>query len=162
MNALFITHQRGAYRMDRQTIDTAMVRRMVKADAIQGATIIGQAGGWSVMLRLGHAEKLLGTQRTNKLRTWRSLDTCMDYLRNELHILRVELDATHFSEGGPSGRSRQDAAERMKRAHEAAAYDAWFRAQVQASIDDPRANVSDDEARAHFAARKAALRQRIA
>ncbi|WP_407830643.1 antitoxin PaaA2 family protein [Verminephrobacter eiseniae] len=48
---------------------------------------------------------------------------------------------------------------RLKRAHEAAVYDAWFREQVQASIDDPRQSMSDEEVRAMFAKRKAALRQ---
>ena len=38
--------------------------------------------------------------------------------------------------------------------------DAWFREQVQASIDDPRPSVPDDDARLRFAARRAALRQR--
>ncbi len=89
--------------MSTQTIDSAMARRMVEASAIHGASIIGRPGGWSVMLKLGKVEKLLGTQRTDKPRTWRSLDTCMDYLRNELHIVRVDLlDATHYSEGDAS------------------------------------------------------------
>ena len=147
--------------MSTQTIDSAMARRMVEASAIHGAAIIGRPGGWSVMLKLGEVERLLGTQRTDKPRIWRSLDTCMNYLRNELHIVRVDLlDATHYTEGDVGLRPREDAAERMKRAHEAAAYDAWFREQVQTSIDDPRPSVADDEARAHFATRKAALRQR--
>ena len=47
----------------------------------------------------------------------------------------------------------------LKRAHEAVAYDTWFREQVQASIDDPRPAVSDEEARRRFAARKNALRK---
>ncbi len=67
--------------MSTHTIDTAMARRMVEASAIQGASIIGQPGGWSVMLKLGTIEKPLGAQRTDKPRTWRSLDTCMDYLK---------------------------------------------------------------------------------
>jgi hypothetical protein len=45
----------------------------------------------------------------------------------------------------------------MKRAHEAAAHDAWFRDQVQASIDDPRPSLSNDQARTHMAARRQAL-----
>lgn len=147
--------------MSTHTIDTAMARRMVEASAIRGASIIGQPGGWSVMLKMGMVEKPLGTQRTDKPRTWRSLDTCMEYLRNELHIVRVDmLDASNYSDSDATRRPRTDAAERMKRAHEAAAYDAWFREQVQASIDDPRPSVPDAEVRAHFAARKAALRQR--
>lgn len=43
-------------------------------------------------------------------------------------------------------------------AHAFARRDAWFRAQVQASIDDLRPSVPDDEARTRFAARRAALR----
>jgi len=124
--------------MSTHTIDTAMARRMVEASAIRGASIIGQPGGWSVMLKMGMVEKPLGTQRTDKPRTWRSLDTCMDYLRNELHIVRVEmLDASNYSDSEVTRRPRKDAAERMKRAHEAAAYDSWFREQVQEAIDDP-------------------------
>ncbi len=46
----------------------------------------------------------------------------------------------------------------MKRAHEAEAYNEWFRAQVQTSIDDPRPNVSAEPARTEFAARREALR----
>ena len=47
----------------------------------------------------------------------------------------------------------------MKRAHEAAAYDKWFRAQVDASIGDTRPNVSAEAARAEFAAKRKALRR---
>lgn len=128
--------------MSTNTIDTAMARRMVEASAIRGASIIGQPGGWSVMLKMGMIEKPLGTQRTDKPRTWRSLDTCVDYLRNELHIVRVEmLDASNYSDSEVTRRPRKDQAERMKRAHEAAAYDAWFRKQVQEAIDDPRPSI---------------------
>ena len=33
----------------------------------------------------------------------------------------------------------------MKRAHEAAAYDQWFREQVQASIDDSRPSIPNEQ-----------------
>lgn len=132
--------------MSTHTIDTAMARRMVEASAIRGASIIGQPGGWSVMLKMGMIEKPLGTQRTDKPRTWRSLDTCIDYLRNELHIVRVEmLDASNYSDSEVTRRPRKDQAERMKRAHEAAAYDEWFRKQVQEAIDDPRPSIPHAE-----------------
>jgi len=45
----------------------------------------------------------------------------------------------------------------MEQAHEAASYDTWFKAQVQAAIEDPSASVSDAESRQRFAARRAAL-----
>ena len=45
----------------------------------------------------------------------------------------------------------------MKRRPQAAAYDTWFKAQVQASIDDPRPSVPADQARRQFAKKRAAL-----
>lgn len=44
---------------------------------------------------------------------------------------------------------------------DAAACDAWFKAQVQVqqAIDDPRPGIPADAAREHFAARRDALRQ---
>lgn len=41
---------------------------------------------------------------------------------------------------------------------DAAAYDEWFRSRVQASQDDPRPSVPNDEVKARFAKRRAALR----
>ena len=74
------------------------------------------------MLKLGMAEKPLGTQRTDKPRTWRSLDTCVDYLKSELRIVRADLlDASNHSDGGVTRTTRPDSAERMKRVHQAAA-----------------------------------------
>ena len=40
---------------------------------------------------------------------------------------------------------------------QAASYDRWFRAKVQAAIDDPRPALSHEEAKSLFAARKKAL-----
>ena len=147
--------------MSTHTIDTGMARRMVEASAIRGASIIGLPGGWSVMLKLGVTEKPLGTQRTDKPRTWRSLDSCMNYLKNELQIARVDLlDASNHSAGDVTRATRVDSSERMKHAHEAAAYDKWFRAQVQEAIDDPRPSIPHEQVMAEFAERRAALRQR--
>ncbi len=44
---------------------------------------------------------------------------------------------------------------------ESASYDAWFRAQVQAAIDDPRASIPHEEVKARFDERKKALREGI-
>ncbi len=152
--------------MSEHTIDTAMAKRMVEAAAIRGASIIGQPGGWSVMLSLGMSEKPLGTQRTDKPRLWRSLDRCIDYLKNELHIARFDmLDATNYSVIAIAGKSRGDTATRMRHAHEAAAHDKWFRAQVEICIqeaDDPNTTwVSHEEAKVSWAKKRAELVKRI-
>jgi hypothetical protein len=39
-----------------------------------------------------------------------------------------------------------------------AEYDAWFRKQVQASIDDPRPSIPDEEVRRIMAEKRAALK----
>ena len=61
-----------------------------------------------------------------------------------------------------AGVRRPDRAEALKRTHEAAAYDSWFRAQVQAAQDDPRPSLAHEDVAAEFAARRSALRQRMA
>jgi hypothetical protein len=125
------------------TIDTPNARRLVDAAAIRGAAIVGQPGGWCIMLKIGMKETPLGTQRTDKPRTWSSLDSCMQYLRDELQIVKVDgVDASNYSANVVHGKRRQDAAERMKAAHEAAAYRKWLANEVQEAIDDPRPNVS--------------------
>lgn len=133
------------------TIDTATAKKLVAASAIRSASIIGQPGGWSVVLKLGMHERPLGAQRSDRPRTWRSLDRCVEYLKRELGISRFDmLDATNHSVVAPNGSIRTDAAERLRHAHEAAAHDKWFRAQVNQAIieaDDPATEwVSNEEA----------------
>jgi hypothetical protein len=149
------------------TIDTAMARQMVEAHAILGASIIGQPGGWSVMLKIGLNEKPLGAQRTDKPRMWRSLDACMGYIKKELQIVRLDsLDASNYSEGDVTRKVRPDAAGRLKRAHEAAAYDKWFIEQVEEGIreaDDPNTVlISHEVVKADMVAQRKSLQARIA
>lgn len=124
-----------------RTIDTATARRMAQAGAIRGVFIVGQPGGWSVMLKTGMTEKPLGGQKQDKPRTWRSLDTLTAYLRKDLCIVRIDgIDATHHGGADVYRRGRPDAAARLKLAHEAAAYDARFKAEVETGLkeaDDP-------------------------
>ncbi|MDZ4146392.1 MAG: hypothetical protein U1D29_17920 [Burkholderiales bacterium] len=123
-----------------QTIDTAMAKRMVEAAAIRGASIIGQPGGWAVMLKLGLQERPLGVQRGNKPRMWRSLDTCMEYLKKELHIARIDsLDATHHTDAALPSVARPDSAKRMREAFEASAYTQW----LHEVVEDSRAGLAD-------------------
>jgi len=149
-----------------QTIDTATARQMAEAGTIRGVAIIGQPGGWRVMLKVGSTEKPLGGQRTDKPRTWRSLDTLTEYLREHLHILRVDgIDATQYSASDVARRGRPDSAARLKRAHEAAAYDAWFRAEVEQAVreaDSPGTKwLSHEEVKAKWAKRRARLAGKI-
>ena len=151
--------------MSTHTIDTAMAKQLVEASAILGASIIGQPGGWSVVLKLGKQEKPLSAQRSDKPRMWRSLDRCVDYLKKELHIARVDLlDATNYSNAALTGKTRADASERLRKTHAAAAHDKWFRAQVEQAVQEangPNAEwVSNDDANKRWSKKRAALVKR--
>lgn len=147
--------------MAAETIDHGTLSRLVEAGAVRGAHIVGQSGGWAVLVKYGMTERPLAAQRSRQVRLFRRLETLVAYLKG-VGIARFDVDAANYDPETPQDtRSRPDRAEALKRAHQAAAYDAWFREQVQASIDDPRPSVPDDEARAQFAARKAALRQAV-
>ena len=152
--------------MNTNTINTNMAKRMVEASAIRGASIIGQPGGWSVVLKMGLQERPLGAQRSDTPRTWRSLDRAVAYLKNELQIARFDLlDATNYAPAELlPGKSRQDASERLRNAHEAAAHDKWFREQVELAIkeaDAPDAQwVSNADAKSSWQKKRAELLKR--
>jgi hypothetical protein len=90
----------------------------------------------------------------------------MGYITNELRIFRLDsLDASNFSRDDVMRLARPDSAERLKHAHEAAAYDTWFRSQIEEGIkeaDDPNTKwVSNEDAQKYFAAKRQALEQRL-
>lgn len=138
-----------------QSIDHNTLEKLAAAGAVTGAHIVGQRGGWALMVRDGLLDRPLAAQRSRQTRIFRKLETLVAYLKG-LGIARFEVDAANYEPEIAS--KRPDRAEALKRAHEAAAYENWFRTQVQASFDDPRPSVPDKEARARFALRKAALR----
>jgi hypothetical protein len=146
-----------------KTIDHGTLRRLVDAGAHVGAEVIGATGGWGVVINYARASQTLSATR-GQPRTWRQFETLAGYLK-DLGITEVRVNTAEF-EPGP-GTGKQDkrsttASDRMKRAHQAAAYDSWFREQVQASIDDPRPSIDDEQVRKQFAAKRAALAKRPA
>jgi hypothetical protein len=142
-----------------ETIDHSTLARLAEAGAVKGAHIVGHSGGWSVLVKSGKTERSLAAQRSRRVRLFRRLETLVAYLK-DMGIARFEVDAANYDPNPATATRRPDRAEALKRAHEAAAHDVWFREQVQASIDDPRASVSDEEARALFAQKKATLQGR--
>lgn len=144
--------------MAAETIDHSTLSRLVEAGAVRGAHIVGQNGGWAVLVKYGMSEHPLAAQRSRQVRLFRKFETLVSYLKG-LGIAQFDVDAANYDPGAATTTRRPDRAEALKRTHEAAAYDAWFRGQVQASIDDPRPSVPDDAARAQFDAHKAALRR---
>ncbi|MFT0533165.1 hypothetical protein ACMHYJ_10130 [Castellaniella hirudinis] len=141
-----------------ETIDHHTLTRLVEAGAVRGATVIGQPGGWSVVVQYGMTERAIAAKR-GPVRVWRRFETLASHLK-DMGLYRYQVDAVNYSPESlkTSAPKRPDAAERMRRAHEAAAYDEWLRGKVESSRSDPRPSIPNDDMKAEFAKRRAALR----
>ena len=145
--------------MATEPLDHGTLSRLVEAGVVKGAHIVGQSGGWAVVVKYGLTERPLAAQRTRQVRLFRRFETLVSYLK-DMGIARYEVDAAGF-DPQTTRPARPDRSEALKRAHEAAAYDTWFRDQVQASIDDPRPGITHEVVEAKFAAKRDALRKRM-
>ena len=145
-----------------KTIDHGTLRRLVDASAQVGAEVVGASGGWGVVINYGRASQTLAATR-GKPRTFRQFETLAGYLR-DLGITEYRVNTAEFEARtgatNPTDKRSATASERMKRAHQAAAYDTWFREQVQAALNDPQPSVDDEEVRKQFAAKRASLVKR--
>ena len=116
-----------------QTIDHAALSTLIEAGAVRAAQVVGQPGGWGVVIQYGMTQRTLAAKR-GAVRIFRRFETLAAYLR-DLGIVKYQVDASHYD---PSAlqptRQRTDASARMKHAHEAAAYDTWLQEKVGASL----------------------------
>lgn len=138
------------------TIDRTTLEHLVEAGAVKGANIVGQPGGWGVVVHYGLTERVLAARR-GAIRNFKKFETLVDYLKS-IGLAKYQVDATEYEPAAPpSDRKRTDAAERMKNAHAAAAYKGWLTKEVQEAIDDPRPSVPHDEVMAEWKTERAAL-----
>jgi hypothetical protein len=78
-----------------ETVKHAVAKALVAAGSVRGATVIGQPGGWAIVLRVGIGERVLAAKRGG-VRMFATLDAAARLLR-ELGIVRFEVDATHHA-----------------------------------------------------------------
>ena len=143
-----------------ETIDHVTLSRLVEANAVKGANIIGQPGGWGVVIKYGMTERALAAKR-GSVRIFRKFETLVSYLKG-VGMDKYQVDATGFDPATLKTTHRGEvASSRMKAAHEAAAYDKWFREQVREALDDPRPSIRNTEVKKHFAAKRKELQKRI-
>ena len=134
--------------MGLETIDHNTLARLAEAGAVRAAHVVGQAGGWGVVLKYGMAERALAASRSRQVRIFKKLETVVAYLKG-VGIVRFDVDAADFDPAQVKTYSRPDRAEALRRAHEAAAHDQWFREEVRqglAEADDPDTKWLPDEA----------------
>lgn len=144
-----------------ETIDHTALVKLAAAGAVRSAHIVGQSGGWGVLIRHGTTERALAAQRSQQVRIFRKFETLVGYLKG-VGIVRFDVDAVNWDAGGPTTRPRSETATTGSEMHEAAAYDDWLKAEVQEAIDDTSPTIPHDEVKRHFAEKREALRKRIA
>lgn len=129
------------------TIDHNTLAHLVEAGAIRGADIVGQPGGWEVVIKYGMTERALAAKR-GAVRIFKRFETLVAYLKG-LGIAEYRVNATNYDqESAKTRKARPDSAERLKRAHEAAAYDTWLNTKVIVSlsgIEDGSNPIIDDD-----------------
>jgi hypothetical protein len=142
--------------MTAETIDHATLENLVQAGAVRGTSVVAQSGGWGVVIAYGTAERALAAKR-GAVRIFRRFETLASYLKS-LGITRYEVDAKQYDpELTKTTTKRSDAADRMRQAHQAAAYKGWLTKEVQDAIDDPRPSIPHDEVMAEWKTERAAL-----
>lgn len=160
----FIFHQRAKSKhmpKTAETIDHSTLEHLAGAGAIRGASVIGQPGGWGVVFQCGTTERALVAKR-GQVRIFKKFDTLAVYLK-QIGIDHFKTDTKQF-DPTVTHVKRTDTSERMRKAHEAAAHDAWFRAQVEQGLkeaDDPENQwVSNETVMAESAKRRDIWRSR--
>ena len=147
--------------MNTETIDHTTLSKLADAGVVRSAHVVGQEGGWGILVKYGMTERALAAQRTHQVRIFRKLETLVAYLKG-VGIPRFDVDAVNYDAGAAGPRKRPDRAAAMKDAHEAAAYTKWLKAEIQEAIDDPSPSISNEDAKLHFAGIREGLRKRIA
>ena len=148
--------------MTRSTIDHTTLAQLAGAGAIDKTLVVGQTGGWSIVVRYGKSEHPLAAQRSRQIRLFKKMETLVSYLR-DVGISQFDVGARDYA-AEPA--KRPDRADALKRAHEAAEHDRWFREQVQIGLreaDDPNTVwISNEEMEKEWEEMRAELEGRIA
>ena len=112
------------------TIDHVTLQRLVEAGAVRGADVVGQPGGWGIIIKYGMVERALAARR-GAVRIFSRFETLVNYLKS-VGISQFNVNSSNYD---PSDkRARPDASKRMKRTFDAADHDKWFRVQVEEGI----------------------------
>lgn len=144
-----------------ETIDHATFTKLAEAGAVRSAHVVGQPGGWGIVVKYGMTEAALAAQRSQQVRIFRKFETLVGYLKG-VGIVHFDVDAVNFDADGLPTRTRPDTTATLKKAHAAAAYDKWLMAEVQEAIDDTSPSIPHAEVKEHFAGKRETLRKRIA
>ncbi len=134
------------------------LRATARAGGVVGVTLKGQGSGFfmEIATRSGQ-DAFLVKARSTEPRRFGNPNSALIVLR-DIGITVTQLDTTNWNPDQKEvTQSRESRAQAMREAHEAAAYNNWLAGEIQASIDDPRPNISHDKVMAEMDADIAAL-----
>lgn len=131
--------------MTTETIDHTTLIQLAEAGVVRSAHVVGQDGGWGILVKYGMTERALAAQRSRQVRIFRKFETLVEYLKG-VGIPRFDVDAVNYDPRGVTAAKRPDRAAAMKDAHAAAAYTKWLKAEVQEALDDTSPTIPHDEA----------------
>ena len=147
------------------TIDHITLTNLVEANAVRGTHIVGQPGGWGVIVKHGKTRRVLAATRSKDVRIFKRFETLVGYLK-AIGINRFDVDAANFDLASVKTYSRPDASATLKQAHAALVHDRWFREQVTRAVqqaDDAATRwVSNETVMAQSATRRVGWRKRAA
>lgn len=112
------------------TIDHATLQRLVEAGVVRGADVVGQPGGWEIVIKYGMVERVLAARR-GAVRIFSRFETLVTYLKS-IGISQFNVNTSNYDPA--EKRSRPDSSLRMKQTFDAAEHDKWFRGQVEEAV----------------------------
>jgi hypothetical protein len=135
--------KRGDNRLD-TSLNLDQFRSAFRAGGLRSILIIASGGQFYLTAQPRTGSRItLATTHGDKLRAFRNPAKAIEIL-HQMGAQKVEIDISSWSpaQAKLEGRKRPDTADRQRRAHQAAAHDAWFRQQVELAgreADDPKA-----------------------
>jgi hypothetical protein len=143
--------------MRSMTIEQLRIAR--DAGGVAGVTLKGQGGAFLVQIatRSGPAA-VLAKARSTQPRRFGNVAAALNVLRG-IGITAGRFDASEWNpDEKEKSAARRGRAEAMRKAHQAAAYNAWLAGEMQAAMADAGPNIPHDEVMAGMDADIAALR----
>jgi len=136
----------------------AQLRATASAGGVVGVTLKGEGGGFFLQIATRSGRNaVLSKARSIQPRRFGNPTSALIVLR-ELGIAVAQLDATDWNpDRKETSQSRENRAQAMREAHQAAAYTKSLAAEIQESIADPRPGIPHDDVMAEMDADIAAL-----
>jgi hypothetical protein len=139
-----------------QSMTLEQLRATASAGGVVGVTLKGEGSGFfmEIATRSGQ-DAFLVKARSTEPRRFGSANSALTVLRG-IGIAVAQIDATNWDPDQKKvTQNRDNRAQAMRQAHEAAAYNQWLAAEIQEAIDDPRPSVPHNEVMTRMDARTA-------